>query len=298
MRPADRQRELRLTIGGITTRLSWNDPSLDFSLDDSSRRFVSDTGGADVEVRATWDDLSHQPEDEPVFDSGAVWQLSKTAERYAYRFVSPAFGAVPYRTAALSPDFRSVEVKLHRPYFEARPAIYPLQYPLDELLLTNLLAANAGVELHGCGIADGDAGYVFAGHSGAGKTTLARLWVNAAGVEVVSDDRVIVRREGGRCWMYGTPWHGEGEFASPRRVPLTRIFLIRHAPEIRVRPLARPEAAARLFACSFPPFHSAAGLTSILELLDSIVDTVPCLDLGVVPGPAVIDFVRALPSGA
>ena len=56
-------------------------------------------------MRAAWDDLSLQPDAEPVFDSGAVWQLSRTESRYAYRFVSPTFGAVPYRTAALSAAF-------------------------------------------------------------------------------------------------------------------------------------------------------------------------------------------------
>jgi hypothetical protein len=294
--PVDRQRELRLTIGGITTSLSWDDPSLDFSLDESSRGFVSTSGAADVVIRARWDDLSHQAPDEPVFDSGAVWRLSKAQERYVYRFVSPTFGPVPYRTASLTPDYRSAEVMLHRPYFDHRPAIYPLQYPLDELLLTNLLAANDGVELHACGVADvDDAGYVFAGHSGAGKTTLARLWARVSGVEVISDDRVIVRREAGQYWMYGTPWHGEGVFASPRRAPLAGIFLIRHSPTIHILPLTGAGVAARLFACSFPPFHSAAGLASILELLDGVVRAVPCHDLGVVPHPGVIDFVRSLP---
>jgi hypothetical protein len=295
--PVDAQRELHLTIGGITTALSWDDPSLDFSLDVSSQRFVSANCAADVAIHAAWDDLSRLADDEPVFDSGAVWRLSRTRTGYVYRFVSPMLGAVPYRTASLSPDFRSAQVRLHRPYFETRPTIYPLQYPLDELLLTNLLAASDGVELHACGIADGgEAGYIFAGHSGAGKTTLARLWAQDPAAEVISDDRVIVRREGGRYWMYGTPWHGEGEFASPRRVPLAAIFLIRHSPTTHILPVARAAAAARLFACSFPPFHSPEGLASILDLLDALVGTIPCHDLGVLPNPSIKGFVRSLRS--
>ena len=73
----------------------------------------------------------------------------------------------------------------------------PLEYPLDELLLQGLLARGRGAEIHACGIADGSGrGLLFVGQSGAGKTTMARLWEGERGITVLSDDRIILRRVG------------------------------------------------------------------------------------------------------
>ena len=38
---------------------------------------------------------------------------------------------------------------------------------------------------------------LFVGHSGAGKSTTTRLWTAREDVEVLSDDRIIVRRDEG-----------------------------------------------------------------------------------------------------
>jgi len=74
----------------------------------------------------------------------------------------------------------------------------PLEYPLDELLIMHRLTQEKAIELHGTGIvrANGDAN-LFVGHSGAGKSTTTRLWTSVEDVEVLSDDRIIVRRDEG-----------------------------------------------------------------------------------------------------
>ena len=83
---------------------------------------------------------------------------------------------VPYKTALFVPDFSRGHVCLHRPFFADAPSVDPLEYPLDELLVISLLGQGRGVEIHGCGVVDGSSGYLFVGQSGAGKTTIARLW--------------------------------------------------------------------------------------------------------------------------
>ena len=58
------------------------------------------------------------------------------------------------------------------------------------------LTQEKAIELHGCGIVGpGGASNLFVGHSGAGKSTTTRLWTAHEGVEVLSDDRIIVRRD-------------------------------------------------------------------------------------------------------
>ena len=72
--------------------------------------------------------------------------------------------------------------------------------------MINLLGDGRGLVVHGCGMFDGsDEAYLFVGQSGAGKTTMARLWHAEPGVLILSDDRVILRSEPDGVWMYGTP---------------------------------------------------------------------------------------------
>ena len=48
------------------------------------------------------------------------------------------------------------------------------------------------------------------GHSGAGKSTTTRLWLNVRMSEVLSDDRIIVRRNEGAA-LVETPFDGAGK---------------------------------------------------------------------------------------
>jgi hypothetical protein len=165
--------------------------------------------------------------------------------------------------------------------------IPPLAYPLDELLIMHCLTQESAIELHGVGIVGPDsASNLFVGHSGAGKSTTARLWTSLRKVEILSDDRIIVRESPARelrpgedprqIFMYGTPWHGEGCFALPKRAPLTRIFVLEHGHGNVITRLTRSQMVAELFARSFVPFHRHEYVDHALSFLERVADTVPC----------------------
>ncbi len=169
--------------------------------------------------------------------------------------------------------------------------MHPLEYPLDEVLIANLLARGRGVELHSCGIVDRDGrGHLFAGVSGAGKTTTARLWGDTAS-GVLSDDRVIIRERDGAMWMFGTPWHGEAELSMPGGVPLTGVYLLTQAETNELRELQPAEAVARMFRCTFPLFHDAAALDFTLSFLERIAGRVPVRELRFTRDRAAVDLV-------
>jgi energy-coupling factor transporter ATP-binding protein EcfA2 len=166
----------------------------------------------------------------------------------------------------------------------------PLGYPLDELLIMHRLTQEKAIELHGLGIVGPNgASNLFIGHSGAGKSTTARLWTSLHEVEILSDDRIIVREHDEEIFMYGTPWHGEAHFALPKRAPLQRIFVLEHGRGNVITRLTRSQMVAELFARSFVPFHRHEYVDHALSFLERIADTVPCYRYSFEPDERAVD---------
>jgi len=288
-----------VTIGGVTIAMASRDASLALALQGPHRRFAAASDSTpDITVQVGWEESRLKPNlegDKKIFDSGGVWQLYREEDLLSFYLSSPKFGSRPYARATFSQDFTQGVVSLRRDCFDPSVPHYPLEYPLDELLLTNWLALGRGVEVHACGLVDSDgAGYLFAGYSGAGKTTTARLWSNENGVSVLSDDRIILRKIGDAFWMHGTPWHGDEPLASPDRALLRRGFFLHHATKNAAVAVTGAQAVMELFARSFPPFYHPRALDFTLSLLTDITETVPFMNLGCVPDDKLPDFVRAI----
>jgi hypothetical protein len=288
-----------LKIADLTIAVTCEDPALAVPAEGAMRQFLVDDGDPDLRLQARWGKLEAVSGGEPLFDSGGLWRLGAANGSLRFSFTSPALGLLPYKVASVDRGFTAGEVWLHQPYFSSGLPANPLEYPLDELLLIHLLAAGRGVEVHACGVvAPTGQGYLFVGQSGAGKTTMARLWQTAkagggaGGIMILSDDRIILRTQRGTLWMYGTPWHGEAELASAARAPLKSIYVLRHGPSNRLVSLRPSDAAARLFACSFPPFYHSGGLDFTLGFFDQLVEAVPCYELWFTPDERVIGLVR------
>lgn len=244
-----------LSIGGITFCIrgpwTWDEPL---------SRFLAAPSEPDVELSVV---IGPAPphSGKLVFDSGAVWRLYE-GQRIECR--SALFGDAPYKTAVFDDTFTRGTIYLRDEHLN------PLDYPLDEVLVANLLGRGRGVELHACGIIDhAGVGRLFVGASGAGKTTMARLWDRDAR-SIVSDDRVIVRETGGALRMYGTPWHGEAELSANESAPLAGVYLLVQSDANAIREIDPSEAVARLFACAFPLFHDAAALDFTLRFLERV----------------------------
>jgi hypothetical protein len=290
-RQAEVARDVFIEVAGLVVNMTGGDPQPELA--GAVNRFAVSPREQDVTIHTAWGELGDENHGRRLFDSGSLWQLYEEEEGYRIRLSGIRPGQTTYKVARFTEDFTRGEVICDPRRIPLDEPLYPLQYPLDELLFINLLARGRGVEIHSCGVGDADGqGYLFVGESGAGKSTSARLWLREEGVELLSDDRIIVRREGARFWMYGTPWHGEAELSEPRRVELRRIFFLRHGEGNEIVRQTRVEAAARLFSNAFPTFYNAEGLAFTLEFLDELTKSVPCAELVFVPDGGVVDFVR------
>jgi hypothetical protein len=147
--------------------------------------------------------------------------------------------------------------------------------------------------VHACGIEDGGRGYLFAGNSAGGKSTLARLW-HDRGATVLNDDRIIVREKDGVFWMYGTPWHGTFEITSQKALPVEKIFFLRHGKENRLIPKVGSEAVSMLLTRSFPTFWDQEGMERTLALMDRMAGRLPFYELSFLPDGSVTDFIKGL----
>ncbi len=280
-------------IADLSIALANGDGRLSLEASGASKRFLARTDAPDVRIRVLAKNLTDQTSGPLIFDSGSVWKLYREEGRHVFRFVSPVFGEIPYKTAVFRPDFSRGEVYLHRPYFSPGQPVDPLEYPLDELLMINLLAKGRGVEIHACGVVDAQGnGHLFAGQSGQGKSTMAKQWLGAGNAKILSDERIILRQEDGKIWMHGAPWQSDAQCACPDKAPLTQVFFLQHGKSNRLIPQSAIESAGRLFACSFPPFHDRAGLDFTLAFLDKVIKAVPCHELRFLPDRSVVSFIR------
>lgn len=284
---------LAYEIGGITFSLE-AEGSLGLALDRELFPFAVPVTKKPCEVNlsVSWIDSLRAPASAPLFHSGGLWSLYAEPTGYRFSFLSPLLGSTPYKEAWLDAEFRSGRVLLSRRYFDSASPVYPLEYPLDELLMIHRLSRGGGVELHAVGIADETGrGHLFLGHSGAGKSTTARLWLNRPGVTVLSDDRIILREREGRMFMYGTPWHGDAGIASPHSAPLSAIYLLDHGKSNERLPLSPGCAAAELFARTFVTHHSEEGIHCTLDFLDRVTREIPCFVFRFVPDESAVEAI-------
>ena len=279
-------------VGGVSVQLAGGRRA-DVALVPPLDPFRIEPVASDINVQVEW--VTNLPQSRRCrrFDSGSVWRLYDGEEGLQFDFNVALLGEQPYKRLLVDGCFRRATLQMNKQCFAggAQPAA-PLEYPLDELLVMHRLTQEKAIELHGVGIVGPEgASNLFVGHSGAGKSTTARLWTSLHKVEILSDDRIIVRedkvregkvREGKvadaakQIFMYGTPWHGEAHFALPQRAPLQRIFVLEHGRGNILTRLTRSQMVAELFARSFVPFHRHEYVDSALSFLERVAESIPC----------------------
>jgi len=237
------------------------------------------------------------PLDAPNFEAGH-WNFYSTeaGDVFRMRIAWPGPHFTVY-TACLHPDGRHGELYIADEKLDpGEGSCYEVPPPaLDEVIASHWIAQHDGLILHACGLATGSGGgLLFSGHSGAGKSTTARLWLQSGKVHLLSDERVCVLRREDTYRMQGTPWHGEGLVPSCQSAPLERMFIISHALQNESRRMLPSQAVQALLSRAMLPFWDPKGLTLALDFLNGLCQSVPCYALGFVPDTRVVEYVQCL----
>lgn len=137
------------------------------------------------------------------------------------------------------------------------------------ILVAYRLHELGGAVIHGAGLILNGEGLLFAGRSGAGKSTVSRMG-QERGLTVLSDDLNALLPRDETVLLAGLPFTGDLERGDGSAVPLRGLYRLVQDPDDSLHPLGRAEAVATLMACS--PFlnadpHRRASLFSTLLAL-------------------------------
>ncbi|MBI9082904.1 MAG: hypothetical protein JEZ11_04855 [Desulfobacterales bacterium] len=168
----------------------------------------------------------------------------------------------------------------------------PLRYPLDQVLLMHHLVLRGGLLVHGAGVRWDRAGYLFPGVSGAGKSTLSRL-LGAAGHQVLSDDRMMIRKMGPTFKAFGTPWPGDAGMAVNGGGPLAGMFFLKRGDRDRIVSIDPGTALKRLMPVTSIPWYDPLLFGPALEICDDLVSSVPAFDLFFRPTSGIVHVLEA-----
>ena len=186
----------RFRVGDVSVQLG-GDQEADVALVPSLEPFRIETGISDINIRVERVACLSPASGRQLFDSGTTWALHEGEAGFQFDFNAATFGDRSFKRLLIDAHFCQATLQMNEECLGGYPrTVEPLGYPLDELLIMHRLTQEKAIELHSCGIVRPDGtGNLFVGHSGAGKSTTTRLWTARENVEVLSDDRIIVRRD-------------------------------------------------------------------------------------------------------
>ncbi len=149
-------------------------------------------------------------------------------------------------------------------------------FPTDQVLLSRILADRGACFLHAAGLVVDGKGYLFVGHSDAGKTTITRQFQDQ-GATVLCDDRIIVRQWPDGFHIHGTWSHGDIPDVSGMGAPLEGIYFLSQADQNEVVPIPDTmDRMTRLLPCLIKALVTQDWWEKMFLLLERISAEVPC----------------------
>lgn len=159
-----------------------------------------------------------------------------------------------------------------------------------------LLRQGQGLMLHAAGILWRGHGLVASGHSGAGKTTMARLALDCG--EPFNDEVVIVDLAGPQPLLLSTPILGQStppELARrvKRAAPATALLLLAHGPDFELTPMEPAEAVMELLRTNIAAVERFDSARLWMERVDRLVQALPVYRLRFRPTAELWDFLAS-----
>ena len=152
--------------------------------------------------------------------------------------------------------------------------------PTDQIWLCRLMADRNAAALHSAAAIVNGRALVFAGHSNAGKSTITTMLKSSTRfrhVEILCDDRNIVRNHDGTWLTHGTWCHGTVKDVSASSAPLAAILFLEKSDRNTLIPVTnRTVATRKLLATLIRPMTTADWWEKELDVLSRLIAETPC----------------------
>jgi hypothetical protein len=291
---------LRVEIGDLGIRFRYKDCLMqqNESGEVYMKDFIRPCGKNDIVIDVELGTPPLYPRRHKLFEARENWRIFEDRKRYIFEIFQPGkredsgIKKVCFVEKGLSTGKVYILPEADGAAACKTWSLEELMRILGQLLMVSIILRYQGMLIHASGVMLNREGILFCGISGAGKTTLSRLWQQRAGVTVLSDDRVIVRKERRGYFIYGTPWPGEGEMASSQKAPLKKIAFLFKANENTLVPLEKKEALRQIVTQCFPPLWDRDGVHAALEFCGALLETVPSFRFGFVPDASAAEFIE------
>ena len=232
-----------------------------------------------------------------IFDADRAWSIFSDGDGYLLEMKPPPLEE-PLWVARFDRGPGNVRIYCGEPSIrggtDRTSVLNPIGYPLDQVLVMHILSQHKGALFHAAGMQMQNGAYMFPGRSGAGKSTISRLLRDRDMGELLSDDRVIVRKTEDAFRAFGTPWPGDAGIAENRSARLEGIFFIRHADENQINNLTPPEALKNLLPVVSVPWYDEDPMSDILSVCEDLVYDVPAYEFSFRPDRSAADFLENL----
>jgi len=169
----------------------------------------------------------------------------------------------------------------------------PSPYAIDSVLRiihSLILAKRGGFLLHAASAIRFGSAFLFAGVSGAGKTTMARLAPPDA--TLLTDEISYMVRKQGEYYACGTPFAGElarvGENLS---APIKSVFLLEKGPDNRIEAVSQADAVRRLLRNILFFADDGALVNQVFRSVCEFVNQIPVRRLIFVPDERVWNII-------
>lgn len=220
------------------------------------------------------------------------WAIYRQRDSWVYISIPPEIYSKDLNLVAIFNDDHSRATIFSKNFYEGVENLPSLTtFTTDQILLARVLADRQACYLHSAGMNIDGHGYLFVGHSDAGKSTMMKL-LRGRGV-ILGDDRNIVRKWPGGFRVHGTWSHGELPDVSSVSVPLRGIFYIEQAKSNEIIPIkSKQERLGKVLS------HVIRGLVTedwwekILALAGDITCEVPAFLLKFDKSGQVVDVLN------
>lgn len=153
-----------------------------------------------------------------------------------------------------------------------------LKHALMNMYSSYVVHHKWGLLIHSSCVMDKGKAYLFAGHSGAGKSTAAKLSMPR---NLLSDEATVVKIMPDKVTIFNSPFRSELDrtTGAEENSPLAGIYLLNQAVDNHIVPLSKSNGFLHLMDKVFYWSHSPEEIGGILQLLQQLVNSVSICEL-------------------